>query len=237
MAPKKIIFISGKNKLVGNLFIPQENHRQTGLLILHGGGESSKERFRQLQEKVYEKGFTSLAFDFQGVGESAGVFEQGTLLQRRKDAQAAYNELKRYVSEIIVVGFSLGGHIAVRLVEVEEICALILFYPGAYAQKAEDKLLNEEFTKVLRTQNSWKDSPAFTTLENYSGNSLIIYGAEDNVIPKEVQFRYKEAIGNKGKFVKITHGTHALLVPQTREQQEAKNQAYVEVDTFLEMLT
>lgn len=233
MFPKKIVFTSGDNKLIGNLFDTHVSNKQIGVLVLHGGGASSKERFLAFQEYLLASGFTSFAFDFQGVGESEGAFEEGSLIRRRADAQAAFRELQKYTKDVVVIGSSMGGHIAARLSEVENVDSLILLYPAAYAKEAEDKPLTKEFTQVLRTPNSWKNSPAFDSIKNFTGRTLIIYGEQDSIIPQEIQLTYKKVVENKGKFVKVAFGTHALLAPQTVEQKQARKQVYEEIISFL----
>ena len=79
MLRKKISFASGKHTLVGSLIIPSQK-TDIGVLILHGAGKSTKERYVELLELLASNGYTSLAFDFRGVGESSGKFVEGTLL-------------------------------------------------------------------------------------------------------------------------------------------------------------
>lgn len=107
---KRITFISNTCTLVGNLVEPFTTIKQVGVLILHGAGKSSKERFRELQEILMSQGYISLAFDFHGVGESEGKFEDGTLSNRLKDAQAALEELQKCARDICLIGCSMGGH-------------------------------------------------------------------------------------------------------------------------------
>lgn len=225
---QKISFISEDNILIGNLY---GSNNKVGALILHGGGKAAKERFRELQEYLSNHGFTSLAFDFRGVGESQGTFEDGSLINRLKDAEAAFDEFKKYTKKIVVIGCSMGGHIAARLTVTRDVSGLILLYSAAYSQEAEDKPLNEEFTKILRKEDSWQNSPAFSAVKNYKGNVLVMYGENDTVIPKEVQNTYKETTKDKGRFVILPHASHLFLSPDTLDQ-ESKHQAFTEILSF-----
>src|SRR5258708_3018073 len=152
MNVRKITFTSDNQSLSGKLIIPKV-HKNTGVLILHGGGKSNKERFLKLQEFLVINDYTSLPFNFRGVGESTGKYEEGSLINRLHDAESAYDELSKYVDQIILIGCSMGGHVATMLTETRDIHKLILLYMATYAKEAEDKPLNEEFTEILRTEN------------------------------------------------------------------------------------
>lgn len=232
---QKIKFISDGNILVGNLFVKDERAR-FGLLFLHGGGTATKERYRELQEFLLEKNIGSFAFDFRGVGESEGKFVDGSLQKRLIDAISAYNELKKHVDEIVIVGASMGGHVATQLSTSMESAALILLYPGAYAKEAEDKPLNEEFTYILRQENSWIDSPAFVAVENYKKPVLIMYGEQDTVVPMGVQEKYRELVKTKGKFIVLKNAAHPFISPQIELQKKAKEQAFGHISTFLDTI-
>ncbi len=227
---KQITFSSNGITLKGNLYL-SENKNSAGLLFLHGGGTATKERFVDLQEYLLKHGFSSFAFDFQGVGDSEGEFSSGSLHNRLKNAKSAFDELKKYVNKIIVIGTSMGGHVAARLTESRNVNSLILLYAATYAKEAEDKPLNEEFTKILRAENSWQTSLAFSAIERYTGQIVMIYGENDNVVPKGLQQRFKSLI-NKERFLILANAGHLLLNPQNELQQIAKNQVFEEILSF-----
>lgn len=231
---KKLIFTSDKHSLVGNLF--HDTNNQTGLLFLHGGGKATKERYTDLQEYLLQSNYSSFAIDFHGVGESEGTFENSTLEQRLRDGQEAYQEFRKYVPNIIIVGCSMGGHIAARLTELIDASGLILLYAAAYGKEAEDKLLNQTFTDVLRKENSWQDSPALLAVKNYTKSTLVMYGEHDTIVQKEVQNAYKAVLNKKGKFVTLPHASHLFLSPTNQKEEIAKHQAYQEITDFLSAL-
>lgn len=219
---KKITFISNTHKLVGNLARPSSKKKKVGVLILHGGGKSSKERFQELQERLLSEGYASLAFDFQGVGESEGKFESGTLTRTLQNANSALKELQRYTDVVCVIGCSMGGHIAARLTENNTIQNLILLYPAAYGKKAENKKLNTSFTHVIRQPNSWKNSHAFSSLKKFKESVNILYGQYDKVIPTDIQNAYKKITEKKGTFTIISGASHLLLLLKNDEELHAK---------------
>src|SRR5258708_12214961 len=118
MKYKQIVkFTSDNNKLIGNLYLPKNRENPPGVLILHGGGKATKERFLYLQELLYQQGFASFAFDFRGVGESKGNFESGSLENRLRDANAALHEFSKHVSQIkiAILATTLFYHISPQI--------------------------------------------------------------------------------------------------------------------------
>ena len=57
------------------------------------------ERYQELQQFLATNGFISLSFDFRGVGQSEGIFIDGTLDNRLQDAKKAYEELQKYIKK------------------------------------------------------------------------------------------------------------------------------------------
>jgi len=60
-----------------------------------------------------ERGLSMLRFDYSGTGSSAGRFEEGTLALWLEEALAVLDQLTN--GEVIVVGSSMGGWIALHL--------------------------------------------------------------------------------------------------------------------------
>lgn len=236
MSPHRITinFTSGKNKLVGNLILPDRPN--LGVLFLHGGEKSTKERFLELQELLHQENIASLAFDFQGVGESSGNFVTGSLNNRLRDAQTAFDKLQKYVKNIVVVGSSMGGHLSLRLTGKRKATGLILLYAAAYSKASENLALNETFTAELRKPASWKDSSAFRDLKNFLLPALVIYGEKDIVIPKDIQQTYQKNLNRQSKFVLLKEGAHLLLSPENEEEKQAKEQTYKEIIKFIKAL-
>lgn len=201
--------------------------------MLHGG-KSTKERFLELQKFLIANGFPSFAFDFEGIGESEGKLDDGSLINRLENARAGFDVFSEYIRNIAVLGFSMGGHIASRLTETRNVYPLILLAPAAYGEEAESKSMNESFTKIIRTKNSWQNSPVFTSLNNYKGKVLVIYGENDIVVPWEVQQRYKNHIAKKGKFMQLKNATHWILSPKNKHEEESKKIAFTEILSLME---
>lgn len=229
---RNITFASDSYVLSGKYVLPKLR-KNRGVLIIHGGGRSNKERYIELQDFLACNGYMSFSYDTRGVGESTGIFCEGTLRNRLVDAQAAYDKLNETFDKIAVIGCSMGGHVAALLTEKRIVHKLILLYSAAYAIEAEDIELNKKFTDILHRQDSWRTSRTFEIVRNFGENVLMLYGEHEQVIPKEVQLKYRNAVGNRGKFVVLKNGTHGLLAPRNKNQEEAKNRTLEELLNFL----
>lgn len=207
---QKITFSSESLTLVGNLFHNPQS--KIAVLLLHGAGNSSKERFIDLQQFLYDNNISSLAIDFRGVGESQGEFKNGGLSNRLLDAISAYDNLIQLVpnTKIAVLGTSMGGHIASRFTLKRNCYALILKYPAAYSRESENLALNEEFTKAISIPNSWENSLSFKALGKFKGKILLLDGGADKVIPEEIKNKYRELAKRNGKVVTFPNGLHGL---------------------------
>lgn len=222
---KEVTFLSDSVTLSGRLSAPQSY--KTGVLFLHGGGRSNSSRYTFLQSYFGERNIASFSFDFRGCGKSEGNFSDGSLTNRRVDVISALQFFKKQVSledqDTYLWGSSMGAHVACRVVDdFPDIKGLILQSPAAYGADAESLNLDETFTALIQRENNWTDSPAFTSLKEYHGRILVVYGKQDDVVPEEVQQRYKQICRQKGGRVVMLHGgVHRLLSPQTESQKHA----------------
>jgi hypothetical protein len=95
--------------------------------------------------------------------------------------------------EVILIGNSMGGHVATIAAGELQPNRLILPQPAAYSEESHMLPLGEGFSTAIRKKSSWKTSPAFDALETYmrgGGKALIIGAERDEVIPGGVTNRY-----------------------------------------------
>jgi pimeloyl-ACP methyl ester carboxylesterase len=235
---KNITFSSDGNILFGRLYAPTTTSMTPGVLFIHGAGKASSERYIAWQEYLAERGFSSLSFDVRGVGKSEGEFVESGLNKRLLDAESAlqFFTTSGHVipQQIAVAGNSMGAHVATMLVSKEpSIKALLLCCAAAYAPDAEDKKLDETFTHILRRENSWRDSLAFSRVEAYSGKVFVAYGDQDEVIPEGIQKRYLQLAARKGEGHILSGIGHAQLSPKNAMQEKARESLFGFSASFL----
>lgn len=157
----------------------------SSMLFLHGAGGSDKTRTQYLQDILANHNVTPYSFNFTGHGGDKVELDKSSLKNRLQEAEEAIRQfnLKEPLS---LCGSSMGGYIAIKLLEKYQVENLILFAPAVYDIKAFDVNFNNEFSDIIRAQDSWKNSDAFSILNTFKGNVLISIGEQDEVIPKEL---------------------------------------------------
>lgn len=91
-----------------------ETDKKIGVLLFHGWSSSPYE-LRRLGEFLTEKGYAASAPLLSGHGTKMEDLYSVGWKDWVDDAEKAYRELKQEVSEVFVVGVSMGGNLAIRL--------------------------------------------------------------------------------------------------------------------------
>ena len=80
----------------------------------------------------------------------------------------------------------MGGYVALKMLEMQDVKNLILFAPAVYDRKAFGLSFDNGFTEAIRRPGSWRDSDVFLSLEKFTGNLLLFIGKQDEAIPRGV---------------------------------------------------
>ena len=200
------------------------SHSTPRTLALHGGGASSRVGCQPLLDFLADRGHSSVAFDFAGQGESAGDLAASGLRDRAQQALAVVDFLKM-PQPVSLIASSMGGHIACSLIEALSPPAPVLYCPAAYEATALDVPFGPAFQQVIRATSDFAASPAFDALERFEGRLLLVLGAEDAVIPRQVEDQYIRR-ARKARSVEVLrldgagHHLHAWL--RERPQEAAR---------------
>lgn len=152
------------------------------ILSLHGlGTTATRHRMRYLLDAWADHGHGSLTFDFSGNGDSTGELTRATLRRRRDETLAAAGRLGK-AGRPVVIGTSLGAHLAAWTVRELRPRALVLFCPATYPEHAAD----QPFDGSLVRPAGHRDSPAYAALRDFEGDLLIFGARQDQVCPPEV---------------------------------------------------
>jgi len=159
-----------------------------GALVLNGWSSSLKKK-DYISEALAEAGHLVFSFDQAGHGKSPGATTDSTLRGWDKNGRAAY-DLFSEVPCSVVVGTSMGGFAAARLALEVAVQKLVLIVPAAYAESILDIPLTEELRERNRSEHLYATSPLFPGLKDFKGETLLIYGSEEEVIPPQAQDLY-----------------------------------------------
>lgn len=154
-------------------------------LVLHGAGQSHRQRLRPLRDAMLERGMASAAIDFSGHGQSS-AHHPNSLQKRLAEAQAALTQCTQ--GPRTVVGVSMSGEIAMRLACRPEnrIDHLVTLVGAIYDEAAFTLPFGPAFSAALRRPQSWRDAASLALIRDYPGRITLIRAADDAVIPPEV---------------------------------------------------
>jgi len=104
-------FVGGKVTLAGTLVLPEGSGRHSAVVLFHGSGAQSRDRFTA--RWFAAQGVAALAYDKRGVGESSGDFRAVPFMELSDDGLAGIEYLKSRkeidAKRIGVWGLSQGG--------------------------------------------------------------------------------------------------------------------------------
>jgi alpha/beta superfamily hydrolase len=115
MRGEKVFIPSGAIQLEGLLSIQEASSFRSGVICCHPhpqyGGDLYNPVIATAVEAASQEGFSTLRFNFRGVGESSGTYGEG--VGEREDAKAAidylYSKLKNSNPSLILLGYSFGA--------------------------------------------------------------------------------------------------------------------------------
>jgi len=178
---EEFAFTANGHRLAATKVIPA-NQAEPEILALHGLGETAtRHRVRYLLDALAEHGYGSVTFDFAGNGDSTGVLAESTLRGRRAETIAAAGALGQWAAPV-VIGTSMGAHLAAWTAPETAPRGLVLFCPAAYPEHATD----QKFDGGLARPGRYADSPAYAGLRNFTGDLLIVGTRQDQVVPPAV---------------------------------------------------
>lgn len=117
MNEKAVYFKSGAIQIEG-LYAASDGDR--GVVISHPhprmGGSMRNNVVEALAEAFFENGFSTLRFNFRGVGRSEGTYDEGNGEQDDLNAAVTYL-VSEGKTKIVLAGYSFGAWITIRTLE------------------------------------------------------------------------------------------------------------------------
>ncbi|WP_405164116.1 alpha/beta hydrolase [Nocardia sp. NBC_01499] len=186
------LFFDVDDQRLAATMIFAENRRTPSIAHLHGlGATASRHTVRYFLDEFADRGHGSLTFEYSGNGDSTGVMEQSCLRRRTAESLAAVAQLSTDERPLLI-GSSMGAHLACSIVPKVSPRGLVLFVPAAYPRGAEDLLFDEGRARP----GNYADNPAFTGLREFDGDLLIVAGKTDQVVPADVVDGYLDNATN-----------------------------------------
>ncbi|MEL7312906.1 MAG: alpha/beta fold hydrolase, partial [Pseudomonadota bacterium] len=186
------------------------------VVLVHGHGGTREEAggFARVAAELAQRGIASIRMDFPGCGQSTESFRVNNLTNMKADVRAAQGYIQRWVNldpaRVGVVGFSMGGRLAVEMTrEGDRFAAMVLWAPAIDngVTNMVEMLGGEARYNEMKQQAATNGFAPFTTfwgqkqelgpqwfadleaaraldgIERYTGSLLLIHGLEDSVVP------------------------------------------------------
>ena len=175
------------------------------LLYCHGNGDfvPNLGHYADLLRKRYQ--LAVFIFDYRGYGKSEGrPNEAGVIADARaaRDWLATAGEVP--VSEIILMGRSLGGAVAVELASQSDARALLL--ESTFTSMPDVAAYHFPWLPVRRLMRTQLNS--LEKIKNYHGPLIQSHGTDDQIVPFELGKRLFEAAPGEKQFFTLTGATH-----------------------------
>lgn len=175
------------------------------VLYTHGNGGNVTNRRHVIDLYRDGMGATVLVFDYRGYGRSGGQPTEAGVLD---DARAA----RRYLAtsagvserEIVLVGHSLGGGVAVDLAARDGARGLIL--EGTFTNLPDVAASHVPLLPVRAVMSAKLDSIA--KIPAYRGPLLQVHGDADRIVPYDLGRKLFRAANEPKQFVTIPGGDH-----------------------------
>ncbi|WP_234122552.1 alpha/beta hydrolase family protein [Clostridium hydrogenum] len=205
--------------LVGTLEKPElrEGEKCPLVIIMHGfTGNRNEPMHLSIAQELLKNGIASVRFDFNGHGESDGLFEDMTVMNEIEDAREILRYAKKldFVQNISILGHSQGGVVAGMIAGFYpyEIACLVQMAPAATLK--DDAIIGtlmnvsynpknipeyvEFFDKRLNSLyfSIAQHLPIYETSAQYKGPVCLIHGTADDVVNCIASKRYKGVYDN-----------------------------------------
>jgi fermentation-respiration switch protein FrsA (DUF1100 family) len=184
--------------------------RRAAVLFCHGNAGNVTHRadlLRVLHDRV---GVSVLCFDYRGYGQSEGKpDEQGVLADARAARRWLAEQEGIAESDIVVMGESLGGAVAVDLAAADGARALVL--QNTFTSVPDVAAHYYPWLPVRWAMHTRLDS--LSKIGQYRGPLLQSHGTADSIIPYAFGQRLYEAANDPKHFFPIPGGDHNDFPP------------------------
>ncbi|MEM8667955.1 MAG: alpha/beta hydrolase [Planctomycetota bacterium] len=185
-------------------------------LFCHGNAGTAAHRIESLAVLNQRHRLSVLIFDYQGFGKSSGKPTQSGILDDARSARKWLADRESIAeSEVILMGRSLGGAVAVDLASEDGAKGLILastFTSLPDVASHHFKWLPAHLLMTHRLNSLDK-------IKHYDGPLLCSHGDKDEVIPFELGEQLFEAAPGRKQFIRIPEGTHNSQMTEEYRQE------------------
>jgi uncharacterized protein len=184
-------------------FVPCDHPRAVALFA-HGNAGNITYRVDLLRQ-LYQLSVAVLAFDYPGYGRSAGSPTEANLLTAARAARAWLAQRAGVPeNEIVLMGESLGGAVAVQM--AAEVPARGLVLENTFSSAPEVGAFHYPWLPVKQLMKTQFNSAA--AISKYHGPLLQFHGDADTIVPIALGRKLFDAANKPKQFLVIAGGDH-----------------------------
>ena len=202
-------FSSADGAALHGWYVPKQNAK-AAVLFCHGNAGNLTHRAEILRALHDRVGVSTLIFDYRGFGRSKGKpNETGVLADARAARRWLADREKIAETDIVVMGESIGGAVAVDLAARDGARALIL--ESTFNNLPDTAAFHYPFLPVRWLMRSRFDSAA--KIGDYRGPVWQVHGDADTIIPLEFGRRLFDAANEPKQFKLLAGHDHNDPMP------------------------
>lgn len=235
MKSQKVTFKNkNKEELIGRLDLPVDKHTHSYVIFAHCFTcNKNLKAIKNISDGLTSNGFGVLRFDFTGLGQSHGAFEDTDFSHNVDDLLAASQFLEtNYQAPILIIGHSLGGTASIFAAhQINHIKALVTigspFQPehvGKLLESKMDKIQKEGKAQVnvggrsFTIKKDFLDDLQKNKIDDFIGDLkkpfLIFHSPQDQIVDvKNAELLYKNAHHPKS-YVSLDGSDHLMSKPK-----------------------
>lgn len=230
---------SADHDVPGILTLPKAGgraHSYAAVLMLHGFASHKNEvgdMYLREARALAERGVASLRIDFVGTGDSPRPYVENTWTNMLDDALASYDWLAAHPQikddQVGVLGFSMGGKVALGLVAERPDTAALATWSGALADGlpagyealypealANGSVVVDLGFTVVELGLDWFETfmastPLTDALAAYHGPALAVVGELDVVVPPATSAQFIDMLDSDDKTLHAIEGADHIF--------------------------
>jgi uncharacterized protein len=190
-------------------YVPHEKPMAT-ILFCHGNAGNITHR-AEILEKLHNTADASvLIFDYRGYGKSEGRPNEAGILSDARAARAwLANREKITEKDIVVMGESLGGAVAVDLAAKDGAKGLVLI--STFSSAPDVAACHYPIFPVRLLMRTRLDAAG--QIANYKGPLLQLHGEADTIVPFKLGRRLFDAANEPKQLLVLPHHDHNDTLP------------------------
>ncbi|MEZ6062194.1 MAG: alpha/beta hydrolase [Planctomycetaceae bacterium] len=199
------VWIDGDTGVRLNGWFVEADRPRGVLLYCHGNGGSVRSWGPVAVELQRKHQLSVLVFDYRGFGRSTGTpSEEGIVADARAARRWLADRMGVSEQDIILMGRSLGGAVAIQLAAEDGCRGLVL----QSTFKSLPSVARRSAWWLLPDLNMQNRFPSIDRIPRYQGRVLISHGDADRLIPDSHGRKLYEAAPGPKEYISIPGGDH-----------------------------